>query len=126
MIHSLEVYKGNELIFASDRHWLHPLFELERFLNANSYQTAELLVKDKIIGRAAALILVYFGFKKMQGQTMSLLAREVLDYYKIDYTFERLIERVACQTEELLRTEWESKTAYQLIKRRIESRQRRM
>ncbi|WP_457565583.1 DUF1893 domain-containing protein, partial [Caldithrix abyssi] len=89
-------------------------------------QTAELLVKDKIIGRAAALILVYFGFKKMQGQTMSLLAREVLDYYKIDYTFERLIERVACQTEELLRTEWEGKTAYQLIKRRIESRQRRM
>ena len=122
MKHSLEVYQNNELIFYSDRHWLHPLMELEEFLQTNSFQVSELFIMDKIIGRAAALILVYFGFKKVHGQNMSLLAKEVLDYYKISYTYDHLLSRNACQTEDLLRKEWDGEKAYRLVKSRIESK----
>jgi len=121
MQHSLEVFKQDKLIFYSDAHWLHPLLELQNFLKQNIYNPQELFLKDKIIGRAAALILVHFGFKKVHGELMSRLAREVLDYYAIDYTFDQLIDRIACQTEELLKSEWNGHKAYLLIKNRIEN-----
>lgn len=122
MKHSLEVYHNQDLIFFSDRHWLHPLFDLESFLKETENPVAELLVKDKIIGRAAALILVYLNIKKIHGQTMSRLAKEVLDYYDIVYSYDQLIDRIACQTEELLKSEWDGAKAYLLIKNRIENK----
>ncbi len=121
MKHSLEVYLNEELIFFSDRHWLHPLFDLEAFLNKGDFPVEKLWVKDKIVGRAAALILVHLGIKKVHGQTMSRLACEVLDYYNVAFSYDQLIERIACQTEELLRTEWQAIKAYQLVKERIKA-----
>jgi len=121
MRHSLEVYLNEELIFFSDRHWLHPLFELESFLKTGDFSVEKLWLKDKIIGRAAALIFVHLGIKKVHGQTMSRLACDVLDYYNVAFSYDQLIERIACQTEELLRDEWNGAVAYSKIKRRIES-----
>ncbi|HHE54362.1 MAG TPA: DUF1893 domain-containing protein [Caldithrix abyssi] len=121
MKHSLEVYLNEELIFFSDRHWLHPLFELEAFLNKGDFPVEKLWVKDKIIGRAAALILMHLGIKKVHGQTMSRLAREVLDYYNVAFSYDQLIERIACRTEELLKNEWQGIKAYQLVKGRIKA-----
>ncbi|MBD3289759.1 hypothetical protein GF337_13210, partial [candidate division KSB1 bacterium] len=56
MKHALEVYFENRLIFQSDKKWLYPLFDFENFLiENNSYSPSELMVYDKIVGRAAAL-----------------------------------------------------------------------
>ncbi|MCD6374156.1 MAG: DUF1893 domain-containing protein [Caldisericaceae bacterium] len=121
MKHSLEVYLNEELIFFSDRHWLHPLFELEAFLNKGDFPVEKLWVKDKIIGRAAALILMHLGIKKVHGQTMSRLAQEVLEYYNVAFSYDQLIERIACRTEELLKNEWQGIKAYQLVKGRIKA-----
>ncbi len=120
MKHSFEVYLKDEMVFFSDRHWLYPLFEFEKFLKQKKYPIAQLFVKDKIIGRAAALILVYLGIKTVHGQTMSQLACEVFEYYKVNYSFDKQIKQIACQTEMLLKTEWSGARAYQVIKDRIE------
>ena len=77
------------MIFYSDKHWLHPLFELGQFLNNNDYNPAELFVKDKIIGKAAALVLTNLGIKKVKAELMSELGKEVLDRYNIEYDYER-------------------------------------
>ena len=116
MKHSLEVYLKNELIFFSDGNWLHPLFELERFLRQLNSDPASLIIKDKIVGRAAALLQVYFGIKKVNAGMMSELGKEIFDHYQIDYEYEALVDRIQCRTEEMLRDEFDPGIAYKLIK----------
>ncbi|NOX88770.1 MAG: DUF1893 domain-containing protein [Calditrichaeota bacterium] len=121
MRHSLEVYRGKTLLYFSDKKWLHPLFELERFLRKSEIDPAELLVKDKIIGRAAALIICHLGIKKVHAQTLSRLAQEALDFHKVAYTYDLLIDAVACKTELLLRDELDPLKGYLLVRERVEA-----
>ncbi len=116
MEHTLEVYWDGEVIFYSDAKWLHPLFELESFLIQQNFDPASLIVKDKIVGRAAALIEVYLGFKSVRAGMMSELAKEVLDHFQIDYAYEKLVDRIQCRTENLLKNEYDPKKGYELIK----------
>ena len=118
MDHSLEVYSDNNMIFHSDKHWLHPLFELEQFLKNKNYNSTELLVKDKIIGKAAALLLSYLGIGAVQAELMSELGKEVLERYDIKYEYERLVDRIICATEEILKKEFDPQKAYVLLKKR--------
>ena len=122
MTHSLEVYHNSKLIFSSDQHWLHPLFELEEFLTQNQYTAGNLLIKDKIIGRAAALLLVRLKVGEIIALTLSQPAEEVLQYYNIPYSCEKKIERVECATENILLNELDPEKAYQFIRSRIESK----
>ena len=116
MEHTLEVYLDGEVIFYSDGKWLHPLFELENFLMQQNYDPASLIIKDKIVGRAAALIEVYLGFKSVRAGMMSELAKEVLDHFQIDYAYEKLVDRIQCRTENLLENEYDPKKGYEWIK----------
>ena len=62
---NFEVYFDDKLIFQSNNHWLHPIFELENQLRNMDVKPDMLQVRDKIIGRAAALLLVRLGIKKI-------------------------------------------------------------
>ncbi len=116
MKHALEVFLGEKLIFFSDGKWLHPLFELEKFIAANQYPPENFLVKDKIVGKAAALILVYLGVRNIHAKTMSKPARDFLSSQPIKFEFVRLIERVACRTEDLLFDQSDPETGYLIVK----------
>jgi hypothetical protein len=117
MKHTLEVYSGDELIFFSDGKWLHPLFELEIFLMQQNYDPASLILADKIVGRAAALLQLNLGIKSIRAGLMSKLAKEVFDHFQIKYEYEKLVERIQCRTEELLKNEFDPNSAYLLIKK---------
>lgn len=119
MLHTFEVYDQGQLIFYSQSHWLQPLFEFEEFLRSNKHKTELLEIKDKIIGRAAALLLVRLGIKKIQAQLLSELGREVLEYYHLDYKYDDLVKQIGCQTEEILRNEYNPEKAYHIIRQRI-------
>jgi len=119
MNHSFEAYHNNRLIFYSDRNWLHPIFAFEEFLNENTVKTQELVVHDKIIGRAAALLLVRLGVGKIRAKMLSELGRQVLEYYAIPYQYEQIVERIGCQTEQFLEKELDPEYAYQIILKRI-------
>ncbi|MGC9398087.1 MAG: DUF1893 domain-containing protein [Anaerolineae bacterium] len=118
MEHTLEVYQGTTLIFHSDGHWLHPLFELERFLAETDVEPGELVVHDKIVGRAAALLMIHLGLGRVHALLMSQLGQEVLEHHNVPYTYERRVESIACQTEQLLETTLDPASAYRLLRER--------
>ena len=76
---SLELYLGNELLFSSRGRWLHPLFELEEFLKGNNYDPRSLLLKDKIICKAAALLIVRLGIVQVRAGILSKSGKEALE-----------------------------------------------
>lgn len=119
MEHALEVYFNDSLIFYSNKKWLYPLFDLEIFLNDHkSYTPSELIVYDKIMGRAAALLLVSLKITTVKTKLMSQRAREIFEHFQIDFEFETEVEKISCRTEEILRHELDANEAYRILKSR--------
>jgi hypothetical protein len=120
MEHSFEVYYQNSLIFQSNKNWIFPLFEFELFLKSGNFPVERLYVKDKIIGKAAAMLLVHFQIKHIHARTLSQLGQAFLDGHHILYSYDKLIERIYCQTEELLSDISDTQIAYSILKSRAE------
>jgi hypothetical protein len=118
MVHALEAFSGETLIFYSDGKWLYPLFELESFLAPTNYEPAYLVVRDKIVGRASALLLIRLGVGHVVAGIMSRPGKEALEEHKVKYEYERLVDRIACRTEELLIDECDPQKAYAILKKR--------
>jgi hypothetical protein len=116
---TLTVLHEGTPIFTSHGKWLHPLFALEDYLADHAFQPAHLILQDKIIGKAAALLLHRLGFCTVQAGVLSRLGEAVLQRYEIAYSYEQLVDRIHCQTEELLATVEEPEEAYQLVKVRV-------
>jgi len=78
---TLQVYKGSKLLFASDKGALLPLVEyIDRFANYNG-----VVIFDKIMGNAAALLAVKARCREVYSPLGSQLAIETLDKYGIKY-----------------------------------------
>ncbi|MBN2011592.1 DUF1893 domain-containing protein [candidate division KSB1 bacterium] len=118
MAHALEVYHNDRLIFHSDGKWLHPLFELYDFLNAQSFDPSHLHVRDKIIGRAAALLMMKLGIRTVHAAMLSTLGQQVLDHFNVDYTYDTLVDRIVCKTEDILKDELDPEHAFVLLSER--------
>ena len=113
---NLTVFRNSTPIFTRNGTWLHPLFELEAYLADRAVQPENLILQDKIIGKAAALLIHRLGFRTVKAGILSRLGEAVLQRYEIAYTYELLVERIHCQTEELLATVEDPEEAYQLVK----------
>ena len=109
------VYEGTP-IFTSYGNWLYPLFELEAYLAEQHLQPERLVLQDKIIGKAAALLIHRLGFRTVKAGVLSRLGEAVLQRYGIAYTYEQSVDSIRCQTEELLATVEEPEEAYRLVK----------
>jgi zinc transport system ATP-binding protein len=119
--HSLEVYSGDELVFSSDGKWIYPLFELERFLVESPYRPEDLLVVDKVIGKAAATVLVHLGVGRIHAVMMSRLAWDFLKERQIPFDYEELVDRILCRTEQLLADIDDPAEAHGMLKIRAEA-----
>jgi Domain of unknown function (DUF1893) len=113
---TLTVFRNGTPIFTSYGAWLHPLFELEAYLADHAFQPAQLLLQDKIIGKAAALLIHRMGFRTVKAGVLSRLAEVVLQHYGIAYTYELLVDRIHCQTEELLAEVEDPEEAFRFVK----------
>lgn len=120
MTHSLEVYSGDELVFFSDGTWIYPLFELEGFLARHPGRPEEMLAADKIVGKAAAMMLVYLGIGRIRAGMMSSLAEEFLRRRRTPFDYDELVDRILCRTEELLADVDDVEKGYRLLKQRAE------
>jgi len=120
MQHTLEVYQDAMLVFHSDGNWLYPLFELERFLTESDTDPNDLVAHDKIVGRAAALLMIHLGLGHVHARLMSQLGQEVLEHHNVPYTYERRVDRIACQTEQLLENVYNPASAYVLLRERAD------
>jgi hypothetical protein len=79
---TLQVYKDNKLVFASDKEGLLPLLEYIDNL-ASSHQ--QVVVFDKIIGRAAALLCILANCAEIYSPLGSELAVEALNRHDIKH-----------------------------------------
>ena len=113
---TLTVFRNGTPIFTSYGKWLHPLFELEAYLADHAFEPDQLILQDKIIGKAAALLIHRLGFRTVKAGILSRLGEAVLQRYEIAYSYEQLVDRIHCQTEELLSTVEDPEEAYQLVK----------
>jgi len=85
---TLQVYEGGKLIFASHKDRLLPLAEyIERF--ASNHRNV--VIFDKIMGHAAALLCVKASCQEVYSPLGSQLAVEVLDEYGIEHHLTRIV-----------------------------------
>jgi hypothetical protein len=79
---TLQVYEGTALLFASDKDRLFPLLEYITRFGANR---RSVVIFDKIMGNAAALLSVKAGATEVYSPLGSRLAIETLERYSIKY-----------------------------------------
>ena len=85
---TLRVYKGNKLLFASNRDRLLPLLEyIDRFVPYHQW----MVVFDKIMGNAAALLCVKATCQEVYSPLGSQLAVNTLDKYSIRYHLAQIV-----------------------------------
>ncbi len=86
---TLQVYKGSKLLFASNKDRLLPLLEyINRFAHYH-----QVVIFDKIMGNAAALLAVKASCREVYSPLGSQLAIKTLDKYHIKY---HLTKTVPC------------------------------
>jgi hypothetical protein len=78
-------------------------------------QPENLILQDNIIGKAAALLIYRLGFRTVKAGILSRLGEAVLQRHGIVYTYEQLVDRIHCQTEELLAPVEAPEEAYRLV-----------
>jgi hypothetical protein len=115
---SLQAFFNGKIIFQSKNRWLFPLFDLEEYLKNHPVDKALLEVHDKVIGKAAAMLMLRLGVGCVYGNVMSELADTVLCQAGIPHFYKKLIERIDCQTEELLLEIDDVDTAYEILCKR--------
>jgi zinc transport system ATP-binding protein len=113
---TLEFSIDGQLIFSSSGKWLHPLFELEEFLKAHAgVDPARAHVRDKIIGRGSAFLIVRMGIRKVHAGVLSRLGKDVLDRAGAACTWDQLVDTIQCRTEGLLRDTTDPQDAYRVL-----------
>jgi hypothetical protein len=85
---SLRVYHGDSLVFCSEKDGLLPLLE---YATTVSRDYTGVVVFDKVVGRAAALLCIKVGSRAVYSPLGSELAARVLDEYGVKYRLERLV-----------------------------------
>ena len=87
--HSICLVKGGEPLF-SDRRGIAPMMDfIEEGVDLSGYSVADL-----VVGKAAALLFVKCGIKRVFAKTISESAKRVLELYGVDYEYETLTEKI--------------------------------
>ena len=114
----LRLSRSGTVIFASSRPWLHPLLDLTSFLETRHETTADCELYDKVVGRAAALLMVRLGIRSLRTGLMSERAIPVLEANGVAWHADTRVERIDCRTEDILADETDPDTAYRVIRAR--------
>ncbi|MBN2657964.1 MAG: DUF1893 domain-containing protein [Spirochaetales bacterium] len=116
---SLHLYnRKGELLLRSSGKWLHPLFEVETFLKSRNLSGKDLLLHDKIAGRAAAALITRMGFRSC---SIDLISRPALDLFRkhnVRCRHGNLVDKIACRTENLINGEMNLQSIYLMIRKR--------
>ena len=115
---TLRVYKGNKLIFASDKDRLLPLVE---YIHKFASKHRNVVIFDKIMGRAAALLCIKANCREVYSPLGSQLALDVLGKRGIKYHLTRTVPCIHTPDEkmcpmELLSIGKEPEEFYRLMK----------
>ncbi|MFH0897440.1 MAG: DUF1893 domain-containing protein, partial [Candidatus Bathyarchaeota archaeon] len=90
---NLIIVKDGRTIFKSIKEGMQPLLEAIRSLDAPTLKDS--IVTDKMVGKAAALLISYFKAKEVHCTLISVRATEVLKRHEIKYYSEKLLPEIA-------------------------------
>jgi len=85
---TLQVYKGDKLIFQSDKDRLLPLID---YIDEFAARNRNVVMFDKIAGRAAALLFIKANCREVYSPLGSQLAADVLSKRGAKYYFDRIV-----------------------------------
>jgi hypothetical protein len=115
----LMIYADEELIFKSKSKGIRPHLEAIDELGDKLHGS---LMVDKIVGRAAALLILYSKASKVQAQVLSEPGKQIFDECKIDYYYVDLVPhikledgRIFCPFERMVQGISDPKEAYYAI-----------
>ena len=119
---NLYIFKGGTSLYRSAKSGIAPLIEAVEKLG-----TAELsgsTVVDKVVGKAAALIISYFQAREVYTHLISRSATKVLDKNRIAFYFERLTDEIKsrnglgiCPFESAVKEIDEPKVGYEKLRK---------
>jgi hypothetical protein len=121
---SLMIYNDDKLIFESDSKGIRPHFEAINKLGAMLRGT---VMVDKIVGRAAALLMLYSKPKKVYAMVLSTPGRNVFKG-RINFEYDKEIENIKttngkklCPFERIVQGIDDPNEAYKVISEKISS-----
>lgn len=115
---SLIVFLDQDIFFQSDSKWLHPLFALEEFLVDHPTDMTQAKIYDKVVGKAAAMLMARLAVGRVHGELMSVLAIQFFERLGTPYTYGQVVDRIDCKTETILLDIDDINQAYQVLCRR--------
>ncbi|MFH0748574.1 MAG: DUF1893 domain-containing protein [Candidatus Bathyarchaeota archaeon] len=120
---SLMILKDGKTLFASCEGGMQPLLQVISAVGLSHLENS--IVVDKVVGKAAALLISYFKAKETYCIIISERARQVLDTQKIKYYYERVIPEIKnklgtniCPFEKLVLTIEDPKEGYERLSRK--------
>ena len=122
---SLELIVEGRRAFASGGKWLHPLFELERWLQDKRMDLSTAEIHDKVVGRGSAFLITRLGIRNVHAALLSRLGKDVFDRSGITCTWDALVDEIQCSTEGILRDVTDIEIAYRILAERAELARRR-
>lgn len=118
-------------LFSSSGRWLHPLFELEEYLAAHpgpgggytfedgiTASITELFMRDRVIGTAAAFLILRLGLPEVEADIMSRRALQLLRERGVKAEARDCVEAIGCATEQLLKDVSDPEVAYPILAER--------
>lgn len=124
---SLMIYKDGELIFQSSSKGIRPHLEAIDLLGESLHGT---VMVDKIIGRAAALLILYSHAAEAQAAVLSAQGRQVLELHGLKHTYIQEVDhikmkngRIYCPFEAMVQGLTDPEEAYHAIVDKMRSLQ---
>ena len=90
------VVQNEEQQYTSTKRGIAPILEI---INQDIELLQDAIVADKVIGKAAALLLIYGKVKHIHADVISELAMDVLSQYKVSFTFEQKVPYIINRTK---------------------------
>ncbi len=89
--HTIVIYKSDASVVLSNDRGVAPLMKL---LKEDKEQLRDSMVADKVIGKAAALLMVYAGVKEVYTPTISKPAVDVFENYNVKISYDKIVDRI--------------------------------
>lgn len=89
--HTLVIYKNNASVITSNDRGVNSLIKL---IKEDKSQLSGSLIADKVIGKAAALLMIYAGVKEIYAPIISKPALQTLLKYNVKVYYDKEVERI--------------------------------
>jgi hypothetical protein len=109
------VDENNQVVYESSKKWLHPLLDLEK----ENLDFTNLILVDRIAGKAAAALAIRMGFKKVKIELISELAKKMYEKHNVEVTYLKSVDKIGCMTESALEEESSIDEIYTFIINRL-------